>query len=294
MHSKTKTIIITGANGFVGSALVEHFAQKGWQIRALVREPDHFTARKNTTYFAYDMQESPASAIFNNADYLIHTAYVKEDRKYPAAYQINIDAAKKLMKQSRKHHISKNVFMSSMSAHAEAVSGYAKQKFEIESLFSTKKDASIRSGLVIGNGGLIKQIVQFMKTRHIAPLIDGGEQPLQIIAIYDLVRAIEGILESNLHGTFAIGTPEVYTYREFYQTIRRKLNIKAVIIPVPFWVPLYVIRIINWLHLPLGVTEDNLWGLKKLKSFETLPTLKKLGIKLDTLEDALDKKELFD
>lgn len=286
-------IVITGANGFVGTELVNHFSGMGWHVRALVRKPQTIPKKANVTYLAYDLGSKPDDAIFKDADYLVHTAYVKEDRNHPDAVNVNIEGTTKLLAASRKHKLQKNIFMSSMSAHEEAVSGYGKQKFAIEKLFNTPDDAVIRSGLVIGNGGLIKQIVTFMRSKHVAPLIDGGDQPLQVIGVYDLARVIEAILVDNHNGMFTIGTPEVYSYREFYLTVSRKLGIKVLIIPVPFWVPLLAIRTVNLLHLPLGVTEDNLWGLKKLKYFETLNDLAVLGVHLDTLEEILDKPDLI-
>jgi NADH dehydrogenase len=287
--SQVPTIAITGANGFLGQALVEHFSSKGWYVRALVRDANKTPKKQNVTYYDYDLTAEPSNESLKGVDFLVHAAYIKEDRAHPKAFDTNVEGTRLLLEKSRHFKLKRNIFMSTMSAYEGAVSTYAKQKLAIEKLFDQPQDTIIRSGLIIGNGGLIKQIVSFMRSKHVAPLIDSGEQPLQVIAAYDMCRVIENICQNDIEGTLMVGTPEVYSYREFYLTVSQKQDIKVALIPVPFWIPLLAIRTINFLHLPLGVTEDNLWGLKKLRSFETLDDLKKLNVTLDPLDVILDK-----
>lgn len=224
-------------------------------------------------------------SIFENADYLVHTAYIKTAID---VVRSNIDSTKRLLVKSHQYRLKKNIFISSMSSSSDALSSYGKQKYLIEDLFDGKNDTIIRSGLVIGNGGLAKNLINFMKTKHIAPLIDGGKQPIQIIAVKDMAHVIESIIKMNTNGILYIGTPRIYTYKEFYQAIINKLHLKVILIPVPFFIPLYIIRLINFLHLPLAVNEDNLQGLKQLRSYETNSSLEKINITLSELDDALE------
>jgi nucleoside-diphosphate-sugar epimerase len=139
--NKKKTVIITGASGFLGSALVEYFKQQGWQVIALVRNAGGYSA-PGVTYVEYDLSKPFDDSVFAGADYLVHAAYVKYDSKNPDALKINLDGAKRLLKASRQHKLKKNVFISSMSAHSGAESVYGKQKLAVEKLF---KGASNRS-----------------------------------------------------------------------------------------------------------------------------------------------------
>jgi nucleoside-diphosphate-sugar epimerase len=282
--SKQPTIIITGASGLVGTELVDYFSRHGYNVRALVRKPEAFTNTDLVTYFAYDMSRPFDDDIFEKADYLVHAAYIKDGKDIMEA---NIDSAKALLKASRVHKIKKNIFISSMSADKDALSAYGKQKYAIEQLFHGKNDTVIRSGLIIGDGGLAKQVITFMSTKHVAPLIDNGSQPIQIIAVNDMARVIHTIIDKNISGKLNIGTPRVYTYKEFYQTIKQERNVKALLVPVPFIIPLIAIRLIRALHLPLAVTEDNLQGLKRLRAYETKDDLARLDITLAELDEAL-------
>lgn len=293
MKTKAPIVVITGASGLVGTELVTHFSKQGWQVVGLVRNPNRMPQTKNVRWAAHDLSKELNESVFKNADFMVHAAYVKEDRSTPNAYDINVSGTKQLIEASRKYKLKKSLFMSSMSAQPDALSSYGKQKFEIEKLFDSKQDVVIRSGLVIGNGGLIKQIAQFIKTKHVAPLIGGGMQPLQVVAVYDLATAIEKLLLSKLHGTFTVAEPTVFTYKSFYKIVGQKLHTPLLLIPVPFFIPLLAIRTAKLLHVPLGITEDNLLGVKKLRSVDTMSDLQKIGITLDPLETILDKNSIL-
>lgn len=289
MNDANKTIAITGANGFLGQELVRYFSDAGWSVRALVRDPSKATAQKNVGYAAYDITKPVADDLLQGVDYLVHAAYVKYDRQHPDAMDLNIKGAKALAANAKRHSVHKVIFMSSMSAHDEAVSVYGRQKLAIEQVFDPATSAIIRSGLILGNGGIVEEMSAFMRSKHAVPLIGGGKQPLQVVAVYDLAQAISRIIERDITGTLVVATPKVYTYKQFYAALATSLGIKILYVPVPFNLLLGIFRTAAALHVPLGVGEDNLMGLKMLRSMDSEADIQKLGMTLDPLETALTK-----
>ena len=261
MTKNFPTVVITGASGYIGSYLVEYFATKNWHVIGLVRDANKKSSTSNIQYVTYDMVQRLDETVFAEADYLIHLSYIKNDRKNPDALKQNTEGTTTLLRAAHKYDLKKTIFMSSMSAQPDAASSYGQQKFRIEKMFNTKRDVNVRSGLVVGNGGLFKQTVDFMRSRHIAPLIGGGNQPIQIIAIYDLARVVEKLLIGKYFGTFTIANARPFTYRSLYKTVARILDIRVLFVPVPFIIPQLVLRLIKLLHLPFPVNEDNLLGL---------------------------------
>ena len=288
MSHKNPIIIITGANGFVGAELTQYFKKLGWQVRALVHTLPTNPIR-GVEYTSYSLAEPFDETIFKDADYLIHAAYVKQTRQHSDSMKVNVNGAKQLMKISHKYGLRHCVFISSMSAHAKAVSVYGKQKLAIEKIFNEAGGTSLRSGLIIGNGGIVKQMVDFMRSKHIVPVVGGGNQPLQIISIYDLAKVMEIVLSKNITDTLTVAHPHIYSYKVFYKKLGRHIRTRIILVPVPFTALLAVVKTILWLHLPLAVNEDNLLGLKKLQSVDTSQDLDKLGITLDSLDQALDR-----
>jgi hypothetical protein len=58
-------------------------------------------------------------------------------------------------------------------------------------------------------------------------------------------------------------------------------------VPIPFFLLINLIRLVNLLPIPIAVNTDNALGLKQLRSAETAYDLKKIGIKLKNLEESL-------
>ncbi len=288
--SNGKTVAITGATGFLGSELVSYLHAKGWNVIGLVRNPPENT--EYASYRSYDITKPVESSALRGVDYVIHTAYVKHGRQTPNAYDINIEGAEDLVGVCKRQSVRNAIFISSMSAHKNAISEYGKQKSAIENIFLSAGYVALRPGLILGNGGLVKSMAIFMKSKHVVPIIDGGKQPLQTIAVYDLVRCIEKSLTDDISGVLTVATPTTYTYREFYKALARKLNTRVVFIHIPYRLLMLVFRILSLFRVSVEIGEDNLKGLRKLQSTNTSKDLKTLGIKLDDMETSLKNTHL--
>lgn len=285
------TIAITGASGFVGTELVRHFTNKGWRVIALVRQPAAHKPGPSLSYAVYDISKPLDKTVLQDIDYIVHTAYIKQDRQHADALEVNVAGAKRLIEASDTKRLKKRVFISSMSAHKSATSVYALQKLAIEKLFSPKRDVSLRPGLVIGNGGIVKNMAQFMKTKHMVPLVGGGQQPLQIIAVKDLAKAVEQALTLPVRGTFTVATSQVYTYRQFYEALSKRIHTKVLFVPIPLSLLLAVMWLVNFLHLPVSFTGDNVRGLQNLRASDNRKDLEELGLEPGSLTKALDQTE---
>ena len=65
------TIIITGANGFIGEYLVNSFFRKGWKVKAFVHSVPK-NRLEGVEYIEYDLEKSPNANDFTSVDYLVH------------------------------------------------------------------------------------------------------------------------------------------------------------------------------------------------------------------------------
>jgi nucleoside-diphosphate-sugar epimerase len=282
-----KTIAITGANGFLGAVLVDYFLEQGWKVVALVRHIPAKSDNKNLSYKEYDVRRPVDKKMFEGVDYVIHAAYIKQDRKNPDAFVANVQGAKNLLAAVRASGTKKNIFISSMSSHEGAISSYGRQKLAIEKLFDTPADTSLRLGLIIGNGGIVRNMAAFMRSKHVVPLIGGGKQPLQVINVHDVGKTIQQTIKYDTRGTLTIATPQVYTYKEFYKALAKHLGVGIVFIPLPSYLLLAMIKAIGALHLPLAINAESVQGLKKLIAVDTSKDLKKLHLELDSLDTSL-------
>ena len=278
--NSSPTIIISGASGFIGSELANHFAKKKWKVIGLVVNiPEKPLV--DVVYVKYDLHKTVDEGIFEGADYLIHCAYIKNN------IETNIVGTKVLKEISEKYKLKKNIFLSSFAAMENAISRYGKQKIEIEKYFQTEKDCVIRAGVVLGNAGLFNQMSEHIRKGKRIPLIDGGKQPFQTIHIQDLILVIEKIINENLSGTFTVAEIDSVSYKDFFAAVCNKLGVKPKFISVPFPLLIFVISIAEILRIKIPIAKENVLGLKNLKERETKKDLEKLEVKIRNYRESL-------
>lgn len=278
-------IAVTGASGFIGSQLVNYLAQNHTVI-ALKRRLDG-TIQHNIEERLFDLTQHITFENINGADALVHCAYIEYGPKNKNASTQNIEGTVKLAEVCANKGIH-FIFLSSMSAHAEALSEYGKHKYATEQKLGGNNMAIIRPGLVIGNtGGLFNNIKNIIAKSSVIPLIGGGNQPVQIVHVNELNKAIEIIAQNKITGFYNIGSIQVYTLKELYKAIAAAQNKKIKFISIPFGFTKFALTIAEGIGLNLPVKTENLNGLKQLRSFDTRADLTKLGISLMSLDEAV-------
>lgn len=269
-------VIITGANGFIGSYLVDYFIHKDFWVTAFVHSmPEKFTP--TVKYLKFDLKNNIPEQPFKNADYVIHCAYSPAD-KNNEAFTTNLEGTKKLLELSKRNNIKKFVFLSSFSAHENAKSVYGRSKFEAEKLFNPEKDLVIKPGLVIGHGGLYLRISELIKKSKILPLIDGGKQMVQTLHIEDLAFAIEKGIKDDVSGILPLGVFKPLRMKDFYKGIAKSYGKNPIMIYLPAFLAQFAISIFQSLGIKTSVSKENISGLKHLKTYDTKESCKELGI----------------
>ncbi len=267
-----ETIAISGATGFIGSQLCAHFVRQGYGVIGFCRNiPEQ--RLQGVEYRIFSLENALDENLFNHATIFIHCAYLKGEE----AKTINIEGSKNLLQASSNAGVKKNIFFSSMSAQADALSAYGQQKFLLEKEFYGIDDAIIRPGLVIGNGGLFLEMVKHIKTKGIVPLIDRGKQPLYTVHIIDLLKATETIITNNLSGIFTVAEPAPVAYKDFYKELASTLGKKVWMLNISYPLMESLLSLTKFLGINAGVGKENLLGLKALRIVEFSDNLKRIG-----------------
>jgi len=271
-------IAISGANGFIGQHLIDLCLEKGWKVLALSRKP---IAQKGVEWRKFQMGPHVARELLSGFDAFVHLAYARSEN-HENAERLNIEGTKKLIHACNMAEVKQFVFLSSLSAGKEAAGGYGRQKWSIEQLLDPAKNLILRPGLVLGNGGLMQEMTQFIQSKGIVPLIDGGKQPIQYITIEDLVAVIASGIEKNIVGHYSLAYPEHIEYRAFYEFLFQTLNKKQRFLPLPYTALVNGVSWFEKLGIRFPVSKDSLLGLKDLKVHSLQNSEATFGIKLST------------
>lgn len=286
-NKKRMTIAVTGATGFVGGELVRYLTAAGHEVIKLQRR----TVGAPDERF-YDLRSVDSIPDLTGIDAVVHTAFLKYDKKnLPDSSEFNIRGALALEKACHTAG-AKFVFLSTMSAHSEAISRYGKHKYDIEKLLDKSKDLILRLGLVVGRKGLFDTIKTAISKGAFIPLVGSGSQPIQTIAVTDVCRIAEKAISENITGAYTIGTERVYTLKDLYAAIAVRLDKKPTFVSVPYGLVSFALGTIEALRIPFNVSQENLLGLKQLRAFETKDDLQRLGVSIMDMDETLDK--LFD
>lgn len=278
-----KTVAVTGAGGFVGSAVVAACLRRGWRIVALTRSAPR-AEMGGVTWRRYRLEDPVPASLLHDADALVHAAYV--DARDGAA-GINVDAGRRLADAAEAANLQRRVFVSSLAAGARATSGYAQQKVALERVFSSAADAVVRPGLVLGNGGLFARMRDHLRRSSFVPLIGTGRQPLQTVYVDDVAEAIARVLDRNLPGTFTIAQPQAVTYERFYRDLAAALGVDVRFLRIPFWAAYGAASAAELLRVRLPVGRDNLLGLAAMTVQDSAGDLATLELHLRSYEQSI-------
>jgi nucleoside-diphosphate-sugar epimerase len=114
---------------------------------------------------------------------------------------VNVEGTRKLLEVCRTRKI-RFVFLSTLSAHAGAESHYGRHKLQLEGIVLREGGLVLKLGLVLGQAGVFYTIRKLIERSKVIPLIGGGNQPIQTIAMDDLLLALEKCIREKVTGLY--------------------------------------------------------------------------------------------
>ncbi len=282
-------VAVTGANGFLGARLTRHLLERGHGVRALVRAPES-CALEGVELRRFHMPAGIDAGSLEGAKLLIHCAATTRAKDRIGAEDVDELGSTRLFDAARAAGVERIVFLSSLSAHADALSHYGRSKCAIEAALDPQRDVALRLGLVLsrGGGGLFGRMVQWVGGMRVIPVFGGGTQPVQPIHEADVRRALDAVIERGVTGVLALADPAPIPFRDLLQEIARRLGRTCRLVSVPFAPALAAARVAERLRVPLPIGSENLLGLKAQKFVPCADDLTQLDLCLRPLAESLD------
>lgn len=259
-HTPRK-VLVTGASGLVGTAIVNALTAHGWHVLYCSRTRP-INASPPQTWIPYDLSWRSLPENFGaGAEALVHAALDSA----PNGRDRNVEGARLLLEAVRAQGVTRCIFISSFAARADAPSLYGRQKDAIEKLFTSPGDAIVRPGFVIGNGGLFQKLCGHLRSYRLVPLIDGGRQPMQTVLDEDLGKAVARIVTGGVRGTFDIAENDSVEYRTFWKDVARQLRVRAAFVSLPSALASAAIAVLGTLGSAGFSTKERLLGLRGMR-----------------------------
>jgi nucleoside-diphosphate-sugar epimerase len=185
-------VAITGANGFIGQHLVGGFAERGWEVRAVIRE---------------DFERDRIGELFRGADAVVHAAGATRAPSVGQLRESNVGLTERVVASVKTARVGRVVFISSLAAvgpsasrdqpvseatPASPVESYGQSKLDAESVVRSSglPSAIVRPAAVYGPGD--RDFLELFRiARHgLAIHAANRRQWISLIHVRDLTGAI--------------------------------------------------------------------------------------------------------
>ena len=289
-------ILVTGATGYIGGRLIPELLEKGYSVRAFVRDPKRLRGKKwfeQIEIAEGDLNDSDSiKRGLENCDaayFLVHAMYAGDDfaEKEKQFAENFAEAAKDLEKV---------IYLGGLLPKGEGTSEHLESRAMVGEILRRNTNATeFRAGPIIGSGSASFEMVRYLTERIPVMIVPKWvKNPVQPIAVKNVIEYLVAGIEKKPLGVVEIGA-DVMPFRGMMETFAEVRGLKRIIVPVPVLTPLLsglwvglVTPIPNSLAVPLikGIIHPVLADTKK--AVENFPEIKLVPYK-EAVERALSK-----
>ena len=243
-----RTLALTGATGFIGTALRRQLVSAGWEVRALHRrrvpQPQSGSDDTRIRWVCGSLSDPDSlRRLLKGASAVVHCAGAVRGASAEQFNQVNVAGVARLVQAARElHPTPRFLLISSLAAREPALSFYAASKRggedTLRTLAGPMATTIFRPPAVYGPGDREMAPLLRCMQHGVAPVLGSSAARFSMLYVEDLTEAIRQTLARPdwAPGPFEIhdGHPGGYSWEEVMTTVSRILRrpVRALRIPV--------------------------------------------------------------
>lgn len=281
-----KTLMITGASGFIGSNFIERYKDK-YNIIPMDL-----------------LKVKPEEIDFNGVDTVLHlAALVHQMQGAPREkyFEVNTELTKKVAEEAKKQRVKHFVFYSTVKVYGydgdlynhnmilneeskcnPINDPYGESKWEAEKILRNLEDSSFKVGIirppmVYGKGvkGNMESLIKLVKLLPILPF-NYEKNRRSLVNIENLMYLTTLVIDEEAQGVFLPLDEKNISLKEIVEGIEKAYNLKRINIPMIqpiFWLltrlkPNIMVRLFGTLQFENEITREKLGYIAKVKYVE--------------------------
>lgn len=276
------TILITGATGFVGQAVVPRFLDAGFRVRGLLRPSSTwpFAAHKHLERVVGDMgNRASLERACRGVSGICHLAAAKADEAW--SVRTNTEGTRNLCQAAEKHGVHFIVNISTQSARLLRRGVYGTTKADADAIFSSASVpvVTLYPSLVFGGKGSgAFETLWRMSRLPIIPLFGQGNAVYYPIHRHDLAELIVRIASEGggQRETYDAGGPEAITLLQLLRRLAASEGRSLIFLPIPVILGLLLARILSLFPNP-PFTVSNVLGGAEAVALDSTPLYRRAG-----------------
>jgi uncharacterized protein YbjT (DUF2867 family) len=273
------TVLVTGANGFVGSHAIPALLDAGHGVLALVRDDEgaaevlgrlSAAQREGLEVRRGDVtRPDTLPAALAGADAVLHLAAIARDWDGGQSLRlVNTEGTRNVVAAMRAAGVDRLVHLGGLGVADEPDLHFASSKAKGMAIVreSGLRWTILAPSLLFGpRDGFFNILAGLVRlSPGIVPITGRGEARFQPLAIEDLARACTMALRDDQYvgRELPLGGPRVWTYREMVEEVLRGMGRRRVLMPMPVAVIRLVAGTAEAVRLPFPVATDQLRQLR--------------------------------
>lgn len=282
-----RRLVLTGANGYVGTALCRAALAQGFELVILGKPPELGKGAALTVH-SWRLGDPVPEALLQGAVAFIHVAHAwAGDAAGPGPGNPNFSGTLQLAAQARAAGIPRFVFVSTTAAHEGALNTYGKVKLATEGeLLGREPGLALiaRLGLVYGGKphGLFGLLSKLVTVFPMLPLI-GGATRLQPVHVDETAAGLllVATIEQPDRQRYVLARPDTVTFAGWLRLLRRVNTGKGLLLlPIPLAAALALCDLTRFVPLFPTISRERVYGLVAARPMASADDLRALGLQL--------------
>ena len=248
--------LVTGGAGFLGGLLIRRLLADGWGVASIDPRPILIEHARLETVRGDIRKHDDLRGLMDRHHYdaVFHVAAMLAPEKGPELLTSNIEGTRVVADFARYHGVEKFVYTSTNCLWGKGlgrpvreddapcpVDDYGRSKWEAEKLLADfKGDMEVtifRCPTIVDEGrlGLLAILFEFIREGRKVWVVGDGRNRYQFVYAQDLIDAMLRAVEMSKPGTYGIGSDDVPTMAETYESVIARAGSGSKVTRLPKW-----------------------------------------------------------
>ena len=233
-------VLVTGGTGFVGPGVVRALADKGHDLKLLVRDSTRSRDLPGRPVVGEMTNNASLRSAVEDIDAVVHLVAIRQGREEQFK-RVMEQGTRDLVAAAKDAGVRRFILMSALgtSEATKDLVPYYHAKWEMEQAVKSSglEHVIFRPSFVFGrDGGILPTFRKLAKLTPMTPVIGSGEQRIQPIWIDDVgayFAAAVTSAEAVANRTFELGGPDAVSWNDFWKRLKRVRRMRRPSVHVP-------------------------------------------------------------